>query len=82
LKVDALLKSRHPVKNGVQAFTKPLKTLDSGAWPGLDPGSAEMTRKSFFGFSRLHQPLQAKKSTVLDCVGDAWDVEGLVKNGL
>jgi hypothetical protein len=32
-----------PAKAGVQSICKDLKTLDSGACPGPDPGSAGMT---------------------------------------
>ena len=37
-----------PVKTGVQCFCNPLKSLDSGACPGPDPGFTGMTIRGHF----------------------------------
>jgi hypothetical protein len=58
------------VETGVQGIHDPLKKLDSGACPGLDPGFAGMTEKGIFRLfarpSKLILKRIAKKSKEKD----------------
>ena len=42
------------MKAGVQKIVNELRTLDSGACPGYDPGFAGMTEKGFLGLFGGH----------------------------
>ena len=53
------------METGVQLHDNQLNLLDSGAWPGPDPGFAGMTKKNKFGLftklSRLPERIKGKK---------------------